>query len=192
MIKKMVLIALIAALGLVALPTANVYASGLEDEISPPERPEMTGEQLEQAWQRALKAYDRAGKIIERADAMTEKIQTLIDKANEHDLDTTAVQAALDAFNNALKDAHPVYESAKGIINSHQGFDADGKVTDFEKAKETAKELGETLRDLRQMTSPSGQALRDAIQAFREANPRPERPERPAGDEPTFAPSASS
>ena len=175
MFKKMILVVLVAVLGFAALPT-NVYAVGLSEESNPPERLELTEERLEKIWQRELTAYERAGSLLERAERFTERLQSLIDKATEHDLDTTAVQAALDAFNNAVKDAHPVYEGMKGIINSHQGFDADGNVTDFEKAKETVKEFGEKLRDLRQMTQPSREALRDAIDAFREANPRPERP----------------
>ncbi len=39
------------------------------------------------------------------------------------------MQAALDAFETALQDVHPIYESANEIVNSHQGFDENGKVT---------------------------------------------------------------
>ena len=175
MFKKMILVVLVAMMGFAALPT-NVYAAELNEEPNPTDRPELTEERLAQIWQRELTAYERAGTLFERSETFIERVQNLINKANEHDLDTTAVQAALDAFSNAVKDAHPVYEGTKGIINSHQGFDADGNVTDFEKAKETVKEFGGKLRDLRQMTQPSREALRDAIDAFREANPRPERP----------------
>ncbi len=176
MIKKIVLIALVAVLGFASLPTASVAASGLTDEASPPTG-EMTGERLEKAWERALRLYEKVGTVLERADTLTEKIQDLIDKANEQGLDTSAVQAALDAFNDALKDARPIYESAKGIINSHKGFDNDGNVIDPELAAETLKSLGEKLRELRELTGPSGKALREAIKAFREANPRPEKSE---------------
>jgi hypothetical protein len=79
----------------------------------------------------------------------------------------------LDAFEAATKNAHPIYESAKGIINSHQGFDADGKVTDPEKARETVKAMGEKLKAIKDAMNGTGKALREAIKAFREANPRP-------------------
>ncbi len=171
MFKKFLLIALVAVLGFAALPTASVAASGLTDETTPPTG-EVTGERLEKAWERALRLYERVGKLMDRAETLADRIQELIDKANEQGLDTSAVQAALDAFNDALKDAHPVYESAKGIINSHKGFDSDGNVTDPELAAETLKSLGEKLRELRELTGPSGKALREAIKAFREANPR--------------------
>ena len=85
------------------------------------------------------------------------------------------MQAALDAFEEAIKDAHPIYESANGIINSHQGFDNDGKVTDIEKAKETVKSMGEKLKEIKESMGGTGRALHEAIKAFREANPRPER-----------------
>ena len=181
MFKKILLIALVAALSLAALPT-NAYAVGLNEGTNPPERPELTEERLETIWQKELAAYERLG----RAEKITERIQTLIEKANERGLDTAAVQAALDAFNAAAKDAHPLYESMKGIINSHQGFDADGKVTDMDKAKETVKKMGASLREIREITGESGKALREAIKAFREANPRPERSD---GEKPDFAPS---
>lgn len=188
MFKKMILIALVAALSVAALPATSVYASGLNDDTAPPERTnEMNGERLEKKWARQQKNYERIGKFFDRAETLTGRIQTLIEKANEKGLDTAAVQAALDAFNEALRDAHPIYESAKGIINSHQGFDDEGKVTDREKAIETVKSLGEKLREIRETTVPSGKALREAIKAFREANPRPERD---GSQTPTFAPTS--
>ena len=80
------------------------------------------------------------------------------------------LQAALDAFKEALKEAHPVYESAKGILNSHQGFDADGKVTDREKAIETVKELRDKMQEVRGIIGEPGKALREAIKTFRDAH----------------------
>ena len=76
-----------------------------------------------------------------------------------------------------IKDAHPIYQSATGIINSHQGFDTDGKVTDAEKAVETIKSLAEKNREIRAIVGSSAKTLRETTQAFREANPRPEKAE---------------
>ena len=173
--KKTVLIALVAALALAALPFTNVYASGLADPENPlADTTQVSDERLERAWARLQRVYERQGRILERADAMVERIQDLIDRMEENGKDVTALQAALDAFDDALKEAHPIYESAKGIINSHQGFDADGKVTDHEKAIETVKDLGEKLKEVRELVGEPGKALRDAIKAFRDAR-------RPAG-----------
>jgi hypothetical protein len=170
--KKFVLVTLVATLALAAFPVTNVSASGLNDREQPPaETTRPSGERLERIWARLGRIYERQGHRLERADEIVERFQELIDRMQDNGKDVTALQAALDAFDKALKEAHPIYESAKGIlINSHQGFDADGKVTDREKAVETVKELGEKLREIRETVGEPGKALREAIRAFRETN----------------------
>ena len=169
--KKTVLLALVAGLatlGVASLPYVSVAAQGAYDPPVPPTG-EVSNERLERVWARQLKLYERMGKT----DELVEKVQSLIDRASANGKDVSAVQAALDAFEEAVKDAHPIYESGKGIINSHQGFDDNGKVTDTEKAKETVKAMGEKLKEIKEAMSGTGKALREAIKAFREANPRP-------------------
>ena len=171
MFKKIILVALVAALMLTALPITSAYASGLNDPTVPPTTtPQLSNERLERVWVRLQRVYGRQGQVLERADRMAERFQNLIDWMNENGEDTTALQAALDAFEDALKEAHPVYESAKGILNAHQGFDADGKVTDHEKAIETVKELRDKIQEVRGIVGESGKALREAIKTFRDAN----------------------
>jgi methyl-accepting chemotaxis protein len=169
--KKTILIALVAALALATLPITSVYASGLHDPTNPPANgTQLSNERLEQIWARLQRVYELQGKVLNRADRMAERFQNLINRMNENGKDTTALQAALDAFKEALKEAHPVYESAKGILNSHQGFDADGKVSDHEKAVETIKELRDKIQEVRGIIGEPGKALREAIKAFRDAN----------------------
>jgi len=108
-----------------------------------------------------------------KADEFVAKVQKLLDRAKANGKDVAAVQSALDAFVESAKDAKPIYEGAKGIINSHQGFDANGKVTDPAKAKETIKALHEKTQEIKTAMDGTGKALREAIKAFREANPRP-------------------
>jgi len=171
--KKSVLLAIVAALttlGVAAMPFVSVSAAGEYDPPVPPTG-EVTNERLEKVWAHQLRIYERMGKT----DEFVDKVQQLIDRAKENGKDVSAVQAALDAFETALKDAHPLYESAKGIVNSHQGFDDNGKVTDPEKAKETVKAMGEKLKEIKDAMNGTGKALHEAIKAFREANPRPGR-----------------
>lgn len=189
MFKKFVLVALVVVLGIAAFPASNVYAAGMADETTPPEKTERGGERLEKAWERMLKINQRVGKIFDRVDTMTEKIQTLIERANENGMDTANVQAALDAFTASVDEARPIYESAQDLIRKHSGFDANGKVTVPEKAMETLKSLKDSYKEIREITGMKGKALREAIKAFREANPRPERPTR---QKPDFVPSLSS
>ena len=167
--KKSILAAMVVALAFAALPVTSVFAA--DDPITP--QPEISNEKLERIWARQLKAYERLGKAIDGSDAFIEKVQARIDKAAENGKDVTALQAALDAFEAAVKDAHPLYESTKGIINSHRGFDESGKVTDAEQARETVKEMHDALKDIKSAMGGTGKALREALRAFREANRPP-------------------
>jgi len=168
--KKTILFALIAALGMASLPFVSVAAQGADDPTPPPAG-QVSNEKLEKVWARQLKLYERLGKTEE----LVAKVQKLLDRATANGKDVSAIQSALDAFNAALKDAKPIYESAKGIINSHQGFDANGKVTDPTKAKETIQAMHEKMQEIKTAMDGTGKALHEAIKAFREANPRPEK-----------------
>lgn len=163
--KKTIMVALVAALALAALPITSAFAQ----DQNPPQG-QASNDRLEQAWARELKIYDRIGKVYDNNDARLAKAQALIDKAKANGKDVTAVQAALDAFEAALKSGQPTYESMKGIINSHQGFDANGKVTDAEKALSTVKDMRAKLLELKTEMNGTGKALREAVKAFRQAN----------------------
>jgi hypothetical protein len=168
--KKTILLALVAALGVASLPSVSVFAAGANDPTPPPQG-DLTNERLEKIWAHQLRLYEKMGKTVK----FIGKIQQLIDRAGQNGKDVSAVQAALDAFENAVDDAKPIYASAQGIVNSHAGFDANGKVTNSEQAKETVRALGEKLKEIKAAMGGTGKVLRDAIQAFREANPRPEK-----------------
>jgi hypothetical protein len=168
--KKTILLALVAAVGVASLPFVSVSAAGANDTTLPPQG-ELTNQRLEWIWARQLRLYEKIGKT----ENFIGKVQQLIDRAAQNGKDVSAVQAALDAFKDAVDDAKPVYESARPIIDSHTGFDANGKVTDSGQAQETVRAMGEKLKEIKDAMGGTGKALRDAIQAFREANPRPEK-----------------
>ena len=165
---KTVLLALVMALGWAAMPLFSASAAGEYDPPLP--QGQITNERLERIWARQLRIYARMG----RGDEFMERVQKLIDRAKANGKDVSAVQAALDAFKEAAKDAQPIYESLKGIVNSHQGFDNNGKVTDPGKAKETVKAMHNKFKEIREAMNGTGKALREAIKAFREANPHPQ------------------
>jgi hypothetical protein len=169
--RKTILFALVLVLGMAAMPFASVSAAGEYDPTPPPQPSgQLRTERLERAWARQLRVYERMG----RTDVFIQKVQKLIDRAKTNGKDVSAVQAALDAFKAAARDAQPIYESIKGILNSHQGFDSNGKVTDPEKAKETVTALHEKFKEIHDAMSGTGKALHEAIKAFRQANPRPQ------------------
>jgi hypothetical protein len=168
--KKTLLVALIAALAMASLPFTSVSA---QESDPPAPQGQVTNKRLEKVWAKELRVYERLGKGFERSDEFVEKLQSWIDRVTENGKDASGVQSALDAFEAAVNNAHPVYESAKGIVNAHQGFDENGKVTDSEKAKETVKSMGEKLKAIKDAMNGTGRALHEAIKDFREANPRP-------------------
>jgi hypothetical protein len=167
--KKTILFSMIAALVMASLPWISASAAGLNDP-TPPAQTKITNERLEKIWAHQLRLYNRMG----RADELIAKAQRLIDRARANGKDVSALQAALDAFAGAVKEAHPIYESMKGIVNSHQGFDNDGKVTDPAKALETVKAMHAKVQEIKTTLNGTGKALRDAIKAFRQANPHPQ------------------
>jgi hypothetical protein len=170
--RKTILLALVAALGLASLPLVSVSAAGAYDPPVPGDK-EPTSEKLEQIWARQLERYERMGERFEREDQFVERAQKLIDRAKANGKDVSAVQSALDAFEAAVQKARPVYESMKGIVNSHQGFDANGKVTDAARAQETVQAMRAKFQEIKETMDGTGRALREAVKAFREANPPP-------------------
>lgn len=168
-LKKMTLIALLAATALAVLPLTNVYAAGSYDP-PPSQDGQISSERLELIWARQLNAYERFGRLFNARNPAPERVQTLIDRAAENGRDVSAVQAALDAFESAIKDARPAYEGIKDTVNLHSGFDANGRVIDSEKAKGTIREMHGSLTEIRTMLGDASRNLREAIQAFREAN----------------------
>ncbi len=180
--RKTILLALVAALGMASLPFVNVAAAGdtltsvYDPAVPGQDQRQISNERLERIWARQLRRYERIGNAFERDDVFVDRVQQLIDRARENGKDVSAVQAALDAFEAALKETHPIYESAKGIVNSHQGFDENGKVTDVVKAQETVDAMRGKFEEIKDAMNGTGKALHEAIKAFREANPPPPRP----------------
>ena len=109
-----------------------------------------------------------------RVDEFVAKTQDRIDRAKENGKDVSAVQAALDDFVSALEEVQPIYESIIDTVNSHPGFDQDGNVTDLEQARETVGVMREKFQEIRDVIGGTRRALHEAIEAFREANPRPQ------------------
>jgi hypothetical protein len=168
--KKFALAALVLAIGLVALPAASASAAGLQDQTTPPANQPANNVRLEHIWARAQAAYQRQGDRLAKVDEFLTKAQSLVDKANQKGWDTSAVQAALNAFGAVIPTAQAVHDPGAAIIASHNGFDANGKVTDRAVAIETVKALSQVLKNTRAAMNGTGQALREAVKAFRDAH----------------------
>ncbi len=161
--NKMILAVLTVALVFASFPATSAFAQGQNP-------PKLTNEKMEEIWARILRRNEKMGKMFDENNPRLTKLQELIDKAKANGKDVVAVQTALDNFKAALKTAKPIYESIKGIVASHQGFDANGKVTDAEKAKSTLKDLRDKSQELKSALDGTRKALGEAIKSFRAAN----------------------
>lgn len=168
--KKILLAALVTALGLSALPAVSAFALGLNDATTPPAPGQISNERLGMVWAREQARYERLGRLFGDSDKMIANAQKLIDKAKANGKDVSAVQSALDAFAAAVKQAKTVYDGGQSVIASHQGFDSAGKVTDATQAKATIKSVMDTFKQIRQIVAEPRKALGEAVKAFRAAN----------------------
>jgi hypothetical protein len=168
--KKFALVILVLAIGLVAIPSSGVYAAGLQNETTPPITPSVSNVRLELLWARAQMVYQRQGFLLSMADNFIARAQNLIDKANSKGWDTSAVQAALDAFDSVIPAARAAHLPGTAIIANHTGFTMDGEVTDRTAALETTKSLVQVLKDTRTAMNGTGMSLRKAVKAFRDAH----------------------
>lgn len=162
--KKMILAVMTAALVFAAFPATSAFAA--DDPTSTPTG-EVSNPKLEKAWARQLKIYNRLGKGFDDIDGQIAKIQERIDKAKTNGKDVAAAQAALDAFEAALTSTKPIYDGMEEIVNSHEGFDSNGKVTDAEQAKSTVQEMGAKLKEVKSSMGGTGKALHEALKALR-------------------------
>lgn len=172
--KKTLLAALAVALTLAAVPASTAFAAGAQDPTTPPGG-QVSNERLEQAWERAQARYERVSSFLERSDDRIAHLEDWLAKMKEQGKDTSAVEAALANFEAALERVEPIHESTGAIIAAHAGFDENGKVTDAALAQQTLKDLHAKAQEAKEAMDGAGKALREAIKAFREANP-PVRP----------------
>jgi hypothetical protein len=178
LLQKLFLIVTLLSLVLLAFPTQSAYAAGPNDPPIPeaiPD-PERAKTRLEWSFANQKLTVQRIGLNLEYQDEFIARIEELVAKAKENGKDVSAIEAALADYKKALEASKPLYEQAVKLVQTHEGFDANGKVTDLEKARETVKQLGETLKQHREVMGEAAKALHEALKAFREANPRPAKP----------------
>ena len=167
--KKVVLVTVVLALGLAALPLSGVSAAAPNDPATPPVvRPDNS--RLERVWAREQARYQREGNLLARADDFIARVQTLLDKAKQKGWDVSAVQAALDAFSSVIPAAQAAHEPGAAIIRTHAGFNANGQVIDRATAIATVKSLRQVLVDTRTALNGTSRALIQAIRDFRQAH----------------------
>lgn len=173
-VKKFLLASLVLAVSFTTLPVLS--ASAAAEESTAAAKPQVVDRpiRLERAWGRAQNLFHRQGRRLEMADESIARLQERLEQAAGKGWDTTAVQAALDAFAGVIPAAQAVHDSGTVLITTHPGFDSDGLLIDKTQAVATLKELVKVIKDTRTALEGTGQALRQAVKAMRDANlPKP-------------------
>lgn len=167
--KKTILVALTIALVLAAFPLAGVSAAGTNDPV-PPAQGQVSNERLERIWARMNRRYEGLGKLFDKSNGLEDKAEKMIARLKEAGEPTAELEAALKAYQDAAKKARPIYESCKGIISAHKGFDSNGKVTDPEQAKETIKDLGAKFGEIHSTLDGTARTLIELMKSIRDAH----------------------
>ncbi|MHC1740769.1 MAG: hypothetical protein AB9897_06620 [Anaerolineaceae bacterium] len=171
-----VMVALLVGVLAFSGPILTVHASsGVSQDGTPPvqdgPRPSLSARlALEQEW------LSRQAENITKMGMAVAKIQTRIDQIKARGLDTSALEAALAEYNSQLPEINTAHESAVQILSSHAGFDDAGAVSDAVQAKATLTSARTALNDARTKMIAARQALRQALQDFKAANPPQPRP----------------
>lgn len=157
-LQKIILAAWIVVLAAAALPLTDAFAAGSN---------EIGNERLEAIWQKMQNRYARVGRMFDNDERLIQGAERMIGRLKQEGKPTAELEAALKAYEDALKSARPLYESCKGILNSHKGFDASGKVTDAGQAQETIRAFGEKFAAVRNAMGGAGKTLMELMKSLR-------------------------
>ncbi len=173
--RKFFVVLLSGVLVLAALPVQSAFAASPTDTTPPPtpNSTQMAQTRLQLIFQIEQLTVDRDGQLLDKAPDIVARIQKLLDAAGQRGMDVSGIQSALDAFSTALDQAKPLHDQAVALVQSHNGFDAQNNVTDVTQARETVKSLHDDLQQFRTTLMQPLRDLRQAVQQFRQAHPRP-------------------
>lgn len=127
-------------------------------------------ERLERLLQRELDWLEGQTNHLARAGEAVARTQEFIDKAKAEGKDTSGLEAALEAFRAGLAEAQAAHDQAQAGLEARAGFDAAGKVTDPQAARQTVAEAGQALRRAHFTLRQAEIDLRQAVREFRRAN----------------------
>ncbi len=176
-LKTAAVAVLTAVMGLsaLALVSAPVFAQAPSPtpsapQTSPADKAAQRDQRLENALSRENKWLGVQANNLQRMGQIAGKAQALIDQAKAKGIDVSALQAALNTFNSQVANAKSNHDTASGILSTHSGFDANGKVTDASVARETILDARQSLEDAHLTMRQAAVDLRGAIRTFRSAH----------------------
>ncbi len=155
-------------------PAGSVFASAPADDTTPPpSAPQGDRKPLDQAFKLEQKAHEHQEEMITKAVKGSSRLSELIARAKANGKDTTSLEKALADFNTKIGGIRFDYDKTGKLINEHNGFDADGMVTDRVQAATTVESVRKGNQIVRKGLTEAVKNLHTAGEEFRMANPRP-------------------
>jgi hypothetical protein len=159
-------VVLIAAAGLMTAVPA--YAQG--PTTTPPARADLRITVRANQFKREQTMFADQTSRLADASTVAAKTQDYINAQNANGKDTSALAAALAAFNTQIATAQSSHDAAGALITAHAGFDANGAVTDLVQAAQTVVAVRKPLLDAHRTLRQAAVDLRGAIRTYRQKN----------------------
>ncbi len=174
-IKRVGVVAGVAVCALFAYTLAPTLAAPAGADPTPTTTaPASAGSQAQGGGARLERLYGQEQKLLaaqktrlDTANSVVTRAQDRINTLKGRGIDTSKIEAALSAFKSAVASAQTDYDSAKGLLDAHAGFDGNGNVTDMAQARNTVKSVGEAERQFHQTAREAATDLRQAVRIGR-------------------------
>src|SRR5574341_1353521 len=108
---------------------------------------------------------------LEATSQIVSKVQDYIANQKAKGKDTSSLEAALATFQSQIATAQISHDAAANILNTHAGFDDDGKVTNPDQARQTLISARQSLADAHNILRQAERDLRQAVKDYRDQNP---------------------
>ncbi len=174
---KKILSVLLLVISLLALTVVNVFAAPVQSQAFAITRTPLApglGDAAKAALSNYLKREQNFLTLqethLQRTGQIASTAQQLIDAAKAEGKDTTSLETALAQFNTDIANAQSEHDQAASILGAHNGFDANGSVTDLSAARQTVVDARTALRSAHASIVQAVTTFRQAVEQWRTTN----------------------
>ncbi|NPV57196.1 MAG: hypothetical protein HPY76_11080 [Anaerolineae bacterium] len=157
---------LLVAFMIAALPSPGAAAAAPDEP--PPNDGAVATRVLERRYQRVLDRSDRQQQILVRVQELIVKADEKLADMKANGKDAASLEAALDELRAAVTSSTAFLNQAESVLATHPGFDADGKVTDIDQARDTLYTVDDLLFESKEVLEHAARAVRRAIHEYRQ------------------------
>ena len=100
---------------------------------------------LERLYKVEQGVLERQATVLSNAERLISRAENIVQRLKARGLDTSKLEAALKDLKADLAQAQTDHDQAAGILATHAGFDAQGKVTDRQLARQTVVDAGKAI-----------------------------------------------